>query len=450
MLRALLLLTVVLLVACSQTKELQRPALPVPDGWRDAAAESMPADAAKINWRSFFPDPRLQALIATALENNRDLRIAVARVAEARAQFRITQAGQYPAVSIGPGPGIPITTGYVAPIASIAYELDFWGRISGMTDSARFSYLATEEARRAVRLSLVADVAGAYFELLQMEELATLTQETVVLREQSLELIGKSRDIGATYDYEYEQARGILETTRASLASLQHQRVVARNRLDFLVGRVDAALPPGKSLEEQGVDSQLSAGLPSEVLLMRPDVLASEQRLRAAHADIGVARAAYFPQITLTAGFGLVSAGLSSLLKASATTLNPLVNLPPLFDGGRVAGGIDAAEARKVIAVAEYEKTIQQAFREVSDQLSARASLVQQMRATVANVRAQAKRLEIAQVRYGVGVISYLEVVDAQRELLAAQQASTNVRRAQLDAAVQLYKALGGGEQSVE
>lgn len=448
--RVFLFLTVLLLAACSHTSELRRPPLPVPEAWRDGAISLSTGDAAKTHWRAFFTDPRLQALITAALENNRDLRIAVARVAEARAQFRVTKADQVPAVSIGPSSGAAIGPGYESPLASISFELDFWGRVAGMSEAARFSYLATEEARRAVHLSLVADVASAYFELLQMEELTALTGATVESRERSLEVIAKGRDLGATYDYEYQQASGILESTRASLAALEHQRTVTGNRLDFLVGRIGVALPPGKALNEQGLDTELPAGLPGEVLLMRPDVMAAEQRLKAAHANIGVARAAFFPKIALTAGFGVASRGLASLFSAAASSFNPLVSLPALFDGGRVAGGVDIAEARKVIAVAEYEKTIQQAFREVSDQLSARASLANQMRATAASNGAQEKRLQIAQARYNVGLISYLEVLDGQRELVASQQASSYVRRAQLESAVQLYKALGGGVQSVE
>jgi multidrug efflux system outer membrane protein len=285
---------------------------------------------------------------------------------------------------------------------------------------------------------------------MQLDALSTLTASTVELREQSLDVVSKGRDLGGTYDYEVQQASGILESTRANLAALAHQRNVVGNRLDYLVGKIGTSLPPGRSLDEQGLDSAVSPGLPSVVLLMRPDVMAAEKRLSAAHANIGVARAAFFPKIALTAGFGIVSQGLSSLLSASASSFSPLVSLPALFDGGRNAGNVDVAEARKVIAVAEYEKTIQQAFREVSDQLSARASLANQMRATQANNNAQERRLQIAQARYNGGLIGYLDVLDGQRELVAAQQASTNVRRAQLESSVQLFKALGGGESSVE
>jgi multidrug efflux system outer membrane protein len=450
MYRSLLFLAVVTLGACSQTSELQRPSPPIPEEWRSGVDSLGKVDAAKTHWRTFFSDPRLQVLISTALENNRDLRIAAARVAEARAQYGVSKADQVPIVSVGPSSGAPISNGYVAPLTTIAFELDFWGRISGMTESARFSFLATEEARRAVHLSLVADVASTYYELLQLDALSTLTASTVELREQSLDVVSKGRDLGGTYDYEVQQASGILESTRANLAALAHQRNVVGNRLDYLVGKIGTSLPPGRSLDEQGLDSAVSPGLPSVVLLMRPDVMAAEKRLSAAHANIGVARAAFFPKIALTAGFGIVSQGLSSLLSASASSSSPLVSLPALFDGGRTAGNVDVAEARKLIAVAEYEKTIQQAFREVSDQLSARASLANQMRATLANGNAQERRLQIAQARYNGGLIGYLEVLDGQRELVAAQQASTNVRRAQLESSVQLFKALGGGESSVE
>lgn len=447
--RALIILAVALLAACSQLTDLQRPPLPVPDQWRTPVTEPSKADAAKTHWRAFFTDPRLQALIEAALENNRDLRIAVARVQEARAQYTINSAEQYPVVSMGPAQGTTLTPGSSWPFASVSFELDFWGRIAGMTESARFAYLATEEARRAVHLTLVADVASAYFEILQADELLAILDSTVELREQSLDLIKKSLDLGASYDYEYQQARGVLESARASQAALEHQRSVANNRIDFLVGRVGLALPQGRSLDEQGLDVNIAPGLPSEVLLLRPDVMAAEQRLRAAHANIGVARATLFPKIGLTAGFGSLSDGLLSVFKASRAAITPVLSLPAIFDGGRLDAGVDVAEARKVIAVAEYEKTIQQAFREVSDQLSARVSLSRQLRATMANSVAQERRFQIAKGRYDLGAIGYLEVIDAQREQLVSQQASTSVRRAQLEAAVQLYKVLGGGESSV-
>jgi multidrug efflux system outer membrane protein len=371
-------------------------------------------------------------------------------VQEARAQYGVARADKVPTVSLGPATGTAITTGYNAPLLSAFYELDFWGRVSGMNEAARFSYLATEEARRAVQLTLIADVASAYYEILQLDELIGLLRAAVDLREHSLELVGRGRDIGATNDNEFLQMSVALESTRSGLAALRHQRVVAGNRLDFLVGKTGVAVPEGKALEEPSFDRLLKPGVPSEVLLLRPDVMASEQRLRAAHANIGVARAAFFPKILITAGFGTAAGGLNSLFSPDTSTLAPLVSLPALWDGGRTSGGVAVAEARETIAVAEYERTIQQAFREVADQLSSRDSIARQLRAALANKTAQERRLQIAQGRYDGGVTAYREVIDSQQDLLSAQQSLISLRRSQLEAEVQLYKALGGGDQRVQ
>lgn len=438
------------LASCSQTSEFQRPAPPIPEKWAAASAPQAESQAASTHWRSFFPDPRLQALIGGALENNRDLRIATARVEEARALYGITRADRLPTVNlVGNGnfsgmSGSPTSKAYDASLSAVSFELDFWGRLASMTEAARVGFLATEEARRATHISLVADVASAYFTLLQMQELAAIARATVELREQSLSLIGKGRDLGGTYDFEYQQASGILESTRASLAFLEHQSTLATNRLNYLVGQVPVELPPGKKLDQQGLDTSLAPGLPADVLLSRPDVMAAEQRLKAAHANIAAARAAFFPKIILTGGLGVASQSLTGLLSGGAWSFLPAISMP-LFDGGRTASGVDLAQARKVIAVAEYERTIQLAFREVADQLSARASLAGQLRASTANLKAQEKRLQIAQARFNTGLVSYLEVLDGQRDFLAAQQAFSQVRHAQLESATQLYKALGGG-----
>lgn len=442
MFRTLLYLAVALLSACSQTSEFLRPSPPIPTAWPSSAVILGKEDAVKTHWRVFFTDPRLQSLISTALESSRDLRIAVARMEEARAQFGVARADRLPTFNFGSDSSMALLSG--------TYELDFWGRIAGMTESARVNFLSTEEARRAVQLSLIADVAGTYFSLLQMDELIALTRATVELREQSLELIRKGRDLGGTYDFEVQQSFGILQSTRGTLAGHEHQRVVTANKLDFLVGQVTSELPAGKSLGEQGLELDIAPGLPSDVLLLRPDVIAAEQRLKAAHANVGVARTAFFPKILLSTGYGAATQALSSLASGGAWYFVPILSAMPLFDNGRTASGVDVAEARKVIAVAEYEKTIQQAFREVADLLSLRASLANQLRASIANSNAQEVRLQIAQARHSAGLISYLEVLDAQREVFSAQQASTQYRRAQLESAAQLYKALGGGEPRTE
>lgn len=459
--RALLLTVAALLAACATTSEFQRPVAPIPASWpKNWPTSSDPdavRDAAKTHWRVFFSDPQLQALIEIALNNNRDLRIAAARVVEARAQYGVVRADQLPTISaLGMGnstrtPADLSGTGaavdsnrFDASLSTVSFEIDFWGRLAGLSEAARRSYLATEEAQRAVHLSLVADVASAYFSLVQIKELTEQTRATLELRRQSLALITRGKDIGATDDYVVQQASGIFDATLANLAAIEHQGVVARNRLDYLVGKVPANLPTGKSLDDQGLDAQLSPGLPSEVLLLRPDVVAAEQRLMATHANVGAARAAFLPKIMLTASLGLASQGLAGLFSSGAWAFQPIISLP-IFDGGRTAANVDIAKAREVIAVAEYEKTIQLAFREVADLLSARESLTRQLRASTANASAQERRLLIAQARFNGGTVGYLEVLEAQRDIVSAQQNITQVRRSQLESAAQLYKALGGG-----
>lgn len=438
MLRAILYLSIAALAACSQTSELQRPVPPVPPAWPTGVVALNKTDAKKTHWKAFFTDPRLQALIVAALENNRDLRIAAARVSEARAQYGMAKSEQLPSMYWGPD--------FRTAIASVSYEIDFWGRVSGMSESARVSVLASEESKRVVLLSLVADVASAYFTLLQLDELMALANTTVVLREESLNLVSKGRDLGGIQEYEVQQATSILESTRAGLTALEYQRAAAMNRLRYLVGHAPGVLPAGRALDEQGLDAELAPGLPADVLLLRPDVMASEQRLRAAHANIGVARTAFFPKIVLTAGLGVASQGLASVFNSGFWSFNPSATLPAIFDAGRTTASVEVAEARKEVAVAEYEKVIQQAFREVADLMFARASVESQLKSSVASTRAQQARLRIAQARHNAGFVSYLDVLDAQREVLAAQQGHIQLRRAQLESAAQLYKALGGGE----
>jgi multidrug efflux system outer membrane protein len=455
--KGLLCLLALVLCACAQTGDYQRPPLPVPVQWPVVQDAVGGQDAAQTHWRAYFADPRLQALITAALANNRDLRIAVARVEEARAQYKIVRADRLPTInlqgngSIGSTPPELSGTGatingqrYDLALSTVSYELDFWGRIAGLSEAARNSFLATEEARRSFQLSLIADVAGTYFVQLQMDELLRLARQAVGSREMTLAVTGKGRDIGATYDFDYEQASGALEGVRAELQSLEHQRAVATNRLNYLVGQVPADLPAGLDLDHQGLGAGLAPGLPAAVLLLRPDVMAAEQRLRAAHANIGAARAAFLPKIVLTAGLGFASQGLASLFNGVAWNFQPAIALP-LFDNGRLDGGLDLAEARKVIAVAEYEKTIQLAFREVADLLSAREALALQMRSAQLSESAQGRRLEIAMARYRGGLVNVLEVLDGERGLVSAQQNTVQLRRAQLDTAAQLYKALGGG-----
>ena len=459
-------LMAIVLAGCSHAPDLQRPALPVPTQWPATVAtatapdaNAAPREAVKTHWRHFFTDPRLQALITQALEQNRDLRVAAARVEEARATWGIVRADRLPTVNLLGQASVTrsqddLSTStsnqrFDLSLSTVSYEVDFWGRLAGLSDAARRSYLASEEARRAVHLSLVADVATAYYTQLQMADLTALARATVASREASVAVIRKGQQIGAAYDFELEQAEGLLEGSRANLAALDHQRTVAATLLNYLVGGEPVALPAGQRLEQQGLDTQLTPGLPGDVLLQRPDVMAAEQRLIAAHANIDAARAAFLPKILLTAGIGAASSGLSSLFKAGAWAFQPVISLP-IFDGGRGEGNLDVAKARKVVAVADYEKTIQLAFREVADQLSARASLASQMRSSQANLKAQQRRLQIARARFDGGMTGYLDVLESEREVNAAQQIDAQIRRAQLESAAQLYKALGGGAQGNE
>lgn len=447
------------LSACSMQPVYQRPDLPVAAAWSVNATGTR--NLAATDLAHYFPDARLQKLLAVALENNRDLRIATARIAEAQAQYGIQRAERMPTVALNASRTASLTPASASPtgnpyrvqrydlnVGVVSYELDFWGRVSSLSAAAKASYLATEEAQRAFRLSLISEVANAYLSVQELSERGALTAATLDGRREMRDLTLRRNTLGAASDIDTLQAEGAYQTVLAEQANLTQQRVAAQNLLEVLVGTPIASLtdlPAGQSLAEQGIQPDLAAGLPSEVLLQRPDVRAAEQRLIAAHANIGAARAAFFPRIGLTGSAGLASNSLNNLFGSNhnAWSFTPLISLP-LFDGGRNAANRSLAEARKDIAVADYEKTIQQAFREVADLLSARDQLATQLQAQTANAAAQTQRLKLVEARYQAGVSSYLEVLDAQRDAYAAQQSELQVRRAWLTAATQLYKALAG------
>lgn len=451
----------VVLGGCSMMPTYQRPSAPIPQAWPGSVKLKATTGLALSDWQHYFPDPRLQALIAIALENNRDLRVATARIAEARAQYGIQRADRLPNLNLGATEnasrtpaslsytGAQLTTRrYDVGVNLLSYELDFWGRVSSLNAAAKASYFATESAQRAFRLSLIADVANAYLSLLEMRERSRLAETTVKARAESRELIARRRDAGVSSDTDWLQAEGSYQAAVAELASLKQQQAAAENLLNLLLGKSITEikdLPPGRSLAEQGISSGLFAGLPAEVLLRRPDVMAAEQQLIAANANIGAARAAYFPRISLTGSVGTASRSLAGLFDAGsgAWSFQPSI-IQPLFDAGRTSANVDVARARKAMAVAEYEKTIQQAFREVADLLSARDKLAEQLAAQQANADAQNHLLRLVEARYKAGIVSHLEVLDAQRQAFAAEQGAIQVRRAWLSAATQLYKALAG------
>ncbi len=456
---------IAVLSGCSLGPNYLRPESPIPARWSAVSTkESVPPGAAVLpqDWRGFFPDPRLQALIALALEHNRDLRIATARIEEVRALYGIQRAERLPTVDLSAGRSASLTpadlssTGrqanaqrYDVGVGILSFELDFWGRVRRLNEAALANYLASEEAQRAFRLSLIADVANAYYSQRELEERVRLTRAAADSRSETRMLIGQRRRAGIVSDLDFLQADGAFEAARADLASLERGRAAAANLLHLLVGKQSAdlenGLPAGHSLSEQGLVFHPLPDLPSEILLHRPDVLAAEHKLIAANANIGAARAAFLPRITLTGTLGTASRSLADLFDAGsgAWSFQPVLRLP-LFDAGRTQASVDLATARQHIAVAEYEKAIQQSFREVADLLAARERLVEQLAAQERAQKIQAERLRLTDARYKAGVSAYLEVLDAQRESYAAQQGAVQTRRLLLSTTAQLYKALGG------
>lgn len=447
-----------LLCACSLAPTYQQPQAPVASAYPTQASEKN-GDASAIGWREFFPDPRLQALIATALENNRDLRTAALRIEEARALYNVQSADLLPTLNATangsrvrtPGrlslTGIPVvTSNYQVGLAMPSFELDFFGRVRSLNDAALAQYLATEEAGRAAMISLVAEVAKAYLAERSLAEQYELARMTLESRESAYRLAKQRFDVGAASALDLKQNEILTQTARTSLATLARQHAQAINALTLLVGKPLAGLPPKHSLAEQNIITDIPAGVPSDLLVRRPDIRAAEQRLKAANANIGAARAAFFPRISLTANIGLASTELSDLFESGsrAWTFSPQI-VQPIFDAGRNRGNLTLAEVRKSIAIADYEKTIQTAFREVADALDARAMLDEQIDAQRAVQDAQAERLRLADLRYKSGVASSLDVLDAQRELFSAQQALIQARQLKLTNAIDLYRALGGG-----
>lgn len=460
--------TTLALAGCSFTPTYQRPQLPVPSQWpsyeKVGAGETVARDILSAtnlqlpSWRTFFNEPRLQSLIEKALEHNRDMRIAVARVAEAQAQFGIVQADRLPTINIVAGQSAARTPAQLSPTlraqtnrrydinaGMTAFELDFWGRVKNLDAAARANYLATTEARDAFRLSLIADVANAYYSLQEFDERRHLAKAAADSRAESLRLINKRREVGLANDLEFLTADAANVSARAELANLERNYRLANNALALIVGVPPQNLPPNRPLADQVAADELTVTLPSEVLLRRPDVRSAEQRLIAANANIGAARAAFLPHIGISLALGTASRTFSGLFDSETGSWSFVPSLvQPLFDSGRTQANVNLTEARKVIAIAEYEKTIQQAFREVADALAARDQLGEQLSALIANEKSQTDRLRLVDARYRAGVSSYLELLDAQRDAFTSQQNVIQVRSALLTASARLYKALGG------
>ena len=450
-----------LLTGCvSLAPRHETPALPVPSHYAEASnAESAQGTAAAaIAWYRYFTDPHLQQLIAQALDNSRDLRSATLRVAEAQALYGIQRADQFPNIAVTANDarsrtpadlspaGRAITAGqYMVGVGLAPWELDFWGRVRNLKDAALQNYLATDAARRAASVSLVAQVANAYFSLCELDERLALARQTVANRQESLRIFTRRFEVGAIAQTDLVQVEALLRQAQSLAAQLALARATQSHALDLLVG-TPGPEEPGV-LDDAAMQTELSPGLPSDLLLLRPDIMAAEYRLRGAQANIGAARAAFFPRIALTGTYGTASAQLDGLFDpgSHAWQFMPSLSLP-IFDAGRNRAGLDLAQVRRNEAVTDYEKTIQSAFREVSDALSARRWLNEQLDADRAALNTQAERARLAQLRYDNGSAPYFEVLDAQRDLLSAQQQLVQTRRAILTSRVNLYAALGGGD----
>ena len=449
------LATAALLVGCSFIPTYERPTAPVPAAY--TSTQAMQGAAATAPWQDYFAEPRLRQLIEAALANNRDLRVAVLNIEQARAQFQIRRAGQFPTVGLGVnasrGPSVSngdLTNMFSAGLAVSAWEIDFFGRVASLKEQALAQYLATEEGRNAAQVSLVSAVANGWLTLLADEELLELSRQTLASREESMRLTKMRLDAGVTSELDFRQAESLTQAARATLAQQKRQRALDENALVLLLGQ---ALPDdiraslaGSQLGNAPAMAPLPAGLPSELLTRRPDIRQAEQQLIAANANIGAARAAFFPNISLTAQAGTASGELSGLFKSGSWgfSIAPSLLLP-IFDAGRNQANLDSARAGRSIAIAQYEKAIQTAFREVSDALAGEATLNEQAQAQQRQAAAEAASLQLADLRYRNGVSSYLDLLDAQRALFATQQGVVQVRLAQLQNQVALYKALGGG-----
>jgi outer membrane protein, multidrug efflux system len=453
--RAAVILLASLLGACAQLAPPHvLPDLPTPEVYPpELAADATAAErAVEIGWREFFADERLEALIATALERNRELSIAIWRIEQARGIHQIQDASRLPTVVAGASASTGRAGGqsfdrYSIGVGASAFELDFWGRVRNLSEAARSDYLATIEAQRAFRLLLIREVASVYLFSLEAAERIQIAEATVASREEGLEIARVRMDAGVTSALEFRQAESLLTQAQAELARLRLSKLRNDNALLVLVGGpVPGPLPRSSALAEQITSRTLDEGLPSELLTIRPDIMAAEERLRAARADIGAARAAFFPSISLTGNFGFASAELGELFGSDGLTWNfgPSVNLP-IFNRGRLRGNLTIAEANEEIALASYERTVQIAFREVADALAGRQYLAEQVEAQERGTRAQREIAELARIRYREGVVRYLEVLDAERNLFAAEQALLQLRRAQAENLIALYVALGGG-----
>lgn len=444
---------------CSLAPDYQRPALPVADHWTQSRAEhSLQADP-HHGYQAFVTDPQLRRVVDTALGNNRSLRQALLDIEAARAQWRIQRSDRVPSINASAGanrshlPADLSSTGreavdstYQVGLSLPEYELDLFRRVASLTDAALEQYLATREAARGARIALISDTIEAYLNLQSAQRQSLLTRQTLESREASMTLVTQQIANGTATALDFQEARGLVEQARADLESSERLVRQSRNGLVLLIGTPGAAalLPtvPAKSAQ---ILQALAAGSPSQLIAQRPDIMASEHRLKARHADIGAARAAFFPRIALTGSFGTASAEMANLFDGGSRSWSfiPTLSLP-IFDGGRHRANLDVAKVRKEAAVAAYEQTVQSAFREVADALDSADTLRREVCARSALANASSEALVLSRARYERGVDSHLRYLEAQRSSFNDQITLIRVQTQQQLAQVSLYRALGG------
>ncbi len=453
--------------ACTMVPEYMVPDFAAKDEWHDIPGYEQVQNeitAHELNWQDFFKDPALLQVIDTALKNNKDLRLAALNIEEARALYRIERSDLVPSLRANGGANYvgssdeSSTTGtaqttktHNANIGISSYEVDLFGRIRSQNQSSINEYLATESARNVVQNALIAEVANAYLQLLADEKLLSLTDKTLDAQLQTYELLSKIRDEGVATESDVSRAQTAVETARVNQHQYRRNVEQDKNALILLMGvKHDKEFIPNSKLEDIDITKNLNARLPSQVLTARPDIQQAEYQLLARNADIGAARAAFFPSITLTGTYGLASESLSNLFTSGAWgawAFIPQVTVP-IFEGGRNKANLDLAEIRKDQAIVTYEKAIQTAFREVADELAARATLTQQLEAQRRLVEAGQRVYNASNERYKSGIDSFLSVLDAQRELYTYQQNEILIEQQRLANLVNLYKVLGGGSDA--
>lgn len=458
----LLIGMVIVMSGCTLAPKYTKPEAPIPADWPSGAAyrETRGPTPPELRWQNFFTDEKIQKIIEAALKNNRDLRLAALNVQKARALYGIQRAELFPAVNaVGSGsnqrvPADLSPTGqamtakqYSVSLGISSWEIDFFGRIQSLKDRALEEYLATEQARRSVQILLVSAVANAYLALAADRENLKLVSSTLETQETSYKLIRKRYDFGLASELDLRRSQSQVDIARGDVARTTQLAAQDENALNLLVGysfpKPSDVLPTG--LTGLKPPQEISAGLSSEVLLHRPDILAGEHRLKAVNANIGAARAALFPRISLTTFVGTASSELSGLFKDGSGTWSfaPQIAIP-IFDA-RLWSALDATKVEKDIALAQYEKAIQTAFREVADALAVQGTVNQQIAAQQSLVAAVAETYRLSKARYSRGIDSYLSVLDAQRSLYAAQQGLIALRLGKLANQVRLYAVLGGG-----